>query len=552
VSAPTPPPVGRREFFTLEAGEYLERLDLLITGAGEPSGEDLVRFARALRGAALMAGPPGYAVASAGLENVAKAVRDGAIAWTPMLVERLGQSLEACRLLLRRVRDWSETDMQHCDRLANELDGLVGSAGRRPTASFTGAAGITPGVRAYVAREAAAVAATLEQVAGAVEHNPAPDSAEPVLQRLQPLRGLGALPGLSPLPELLEALDLTLAHGGRGGAWPPAAGSAFRATAGALARIARDIAELGIPQHDSHEIVQATELLREAFAREDDVIPVASLAPDGVIESIVQRGAPPAPSPAALHADPAMELVGLSDRLRHAVEQIKDGQGRAARGLQLHALVFALRGLVLSPPVGTAVGSFFCRLDREVMSGRALSPDAEIVDVMDRAAAAISTVEPGSTAKLAEALNPLCERLDRLGGIAPVVPIQALAPESDADVVPIESLFYDAVPAVTAPAPAPAYLAFEQTFSTYYRLVHQEPARARAGPVAPIETRAPEVAEAVPVQALLYRGRRALERADVVRRELDAALRVHRDLTSIETLLAELLDLVPLALDDDR
>ena len=57
-------PVGRREFFALEAGEYLERLALLAAGQGQPDGEDLVRYARALRGAALMAGPAGYAVAA--------------------------------------------------------------------------------------------------------------------------------------------------------------------------------------------------------------------------------------------------------------------------------------------------------------------------------------------------------------------------------------------------------------------------------------------------------------------------------------------------------
>jgi hypothetical protein len=95
--------------------------------------------------------------------------------------------------------------------------------------------------------EAAGVAATLEQVAEAVEHRPATDSADALLHRLQPLRGLGALPSLSPLPELLETLDLTIAFACRGGAWPREAGRAFRATAAALARMARDIAELAFP-----------------------------------------------------------------------------------------------------------------------------------------------------------------------------------------------------------------------------------------------------------------------------------------------------------------
>jgi chemotaxis protein histidine kinase CheA len=90
-------PVGRREFFALEAGEYLERLTLLAAGPAQPQGEDLVRYARALRGAALMAGPPGYAVAAASIETVAKAVRDGGVAWTPALGEQLAQASKKCK-----------------------------------------------------------------------------------------------------------------------------------------------------------------------------------------------------------------------------------------------------------------------------------------------------------------------------------------------------------------------------------------------------------------------------------------------------------------------
>jgi hypothetical protein len=61
---------------------------------------------------------------------------------------------------------------------------------------------------------------------------------------------------------------------------------------------------------------------------------------------------------------------------------------------------------------------------------------------------------------------------------------------------------------------------------------------------------APEL-HIVPIEALLLRGRRALERADVIRGELNLVLKARRDLSGVETLLAELLDLVPLALADD-
>ncbi len=548
-------PVGRREFFALEAGEYLERLALLAAGQAPPDGEDLVRYARALRGAALMAGPAGYAVAAAAIENAAKAARDGGLAWTPMLGEQMAHAIEECKALLRRLREWSDVDVQRCDRLAERLDGLIGTAGKRPGGGPPGAGpGVSAGVRAYVAREAAGVAATLEQVAEAVERFPAPDSADALLHRLQPLRGLGALPALSPLPELLETLDLTIAFACRGGAWPRGAGRAFRATATALARMARDIAELGIPQHDSHELVQAAELLREAFAHENDVVDIGTLFFAGDADGVARRGAPPRTGAAS--SGIAMELAGLSDRFRHAVGQMREGSSRTARGLALNALGLSVRGLALSREVSAAAGGFLSRIDRETMSGRALVAGDRFAEVLERAVAALSGAAAAeSVESLGGLLATLSEELDQGAGVPEdssletalaVVPIESLAPASDADIVPIESLFYD----VAVPA-SPEYTPFEQSFATLF-LLERGPARS-APPIVPIESLAPAPEPAVvPIQSLLYRGRRALERADLVRRALDAALKTRRELTAVEGLLDELLALVPLALDDDR
>jgi hypothetical protein len=546
-------PVGRREFFALEAGEYLERLALLAGGSTAPDAEALVRYARALRGAALMAGPPGYAVAAAAIESIAKGHKDGRLDWNSPLAEQLSHAIEDCKALLRRLKEWSDIDVQRSERIAQQLDRLSGSAAL-PGAAARGAprgssADLSAGIRAYVAREAAAVAATLEHVADAVERFPLPGSAGPVVQRLQPLRGMGALPGLSPLPELLESLDLTIAWASRGGAWPPRSGLAFRTAAAALARMARDIAELGMPQADSHEVVRATELLREAFANDADAVPIASLFLAGDLNPIVHRGTPP--NPATIPVDTGVELTSLADRLRHAAEAGGEGVSRAARTLSLQALVMTLRGLAMSSDVRSATGPFFCRLDREAMASR-VTPL-----VLRRAADVIvAAVAAGGVSVLGEALLPLAAELDRLGGVAAVarsapspaaapppeidvipiellapetgiVPIETLAPDADVGVVPIESLLL------------PPYLPFEQTFSSYFQLLTGT--GARPAPVAP-----------VPIQDLLYHGRRALERADLVRRELDQALSVRRDLASIETLLAELLDLVPLALDDQR
>jgi hypothetical protein len=58
------------------------------------------------------------------------------------------------------------------------------------------------------------------------------------------------------------------------------------------------------------------------------------------------------------------------------------------------------------------------------------------------------------------------------------------------------------------------------------------------------------VADAVAIESLCYRGRPALERAAAVRQTLAAELTGVSDLAAIRPLLQELLDLVPLALDE--
>lgn len=116
-----------------------------------------------------------------------------------------------------------------------------------------------------------------------------------------------------------------------------------------------------------------------------------------------------------------------------------------------------------------------------------------------------------------------------------IVPIEALLYSEDDDVVPIEALLLVTEPEVVAiEALAPAYNALEQTFSTLFRLVHGKPFQ-----------EAP-----VPIEQLLYRGRRALERAAALRKELSNERGTAGSLT-IDALLDELLDLVPLALEHE-
>ena len=74
-------PLGIDDFFSHEAGEYLERLGVLVSGGTAPRPDELVRYARALRGSALMANQHLIARAASGLEHVLRAYRDGRRPW---------------------------------------------------------------------------------------------------------------------------------------------------------------------------------------------------------------------------------------------------------------------------------------------------------------------------------------------------------------------------------------------------------------------------------------------------------------------------------------
>ena len=120
------------------------------------------------------------------------------------------------------------------------------------------------------------------------------------------------------------------------------------------------------------------------------------------------------------------------------------------------------------------------------------------------------------------------------------MPIESLqydaAAESETDVVPIASLAPD--PATTDGEVS----GLEASFRTLERLQ-----RERGSAPASIDALAEQT---VDIGSLCYRGRSALERAAALRGALAAELAGVADLAAIRPLLQELLDLVPLALDE--
>jgi chemotaxis protein histidine kinase CheA len=96
------------DFFTLEAGEYLTRLESLATRQSMQSA-DAAQFAaaaRGLRGSATMAKASGFARLATSVERIASGVVQGAISWEPELQRSLVGSIEDLKLLVRSVRQW--------------------------------------------------------------------------------------------------------------------------------------------------------------------------------------------------------------------------------------------------------------------------------------------------------------------------------------------------------------------------------------------------------------------------------------------------------------
>jgi chemotaxis protein histidine kinase CheA len=134
-------PLGMAEFFALEAGEYLERLDALLSADGAPAAEEFVRLARALRGSALMASQPAIGRAASGLEALARAVREGRRPWDPTARAAAIRAVDDLKLFVRRAAQWTDSDSRTAEALAAQLEQV---AGRPRAGPRRGGAGLTP------------------------------------------------------------------------------------------------------------------------------------------------------------------------------------------------------------------------------------------------------------------------------------------------------------------------------------------------------------------------------------------------------------------------
>src|SRR5712692_2492405 len=418
-------PLGMADFFALEAGEYLERLDVLLQAGAAPQPDEFVRIARALRGAALMANKQAIARAAAGVEALARAVREGRRALDGDTKQVAVHAVDDLKIFVRRAGSWSDADTAKAEALAAQLEQLAG----RPSAQIRAveALGLDAGARAFVAREGAAIASALDRAGQALRANPlAHDPLQHVLRSLQGLRGLAALNDLPPLPDLLEGIERAIAELVRPGARPaPGAGDLFQAAASAIARGARDVAERGRPDPEGIEFKKFATLLVQLLESEPDVVAVTSLYYDDAGPHVVKQGVAAA-RPATLGR---LELVSHGEHLRQAADSLERAPSATQRELRAHTLAGTFRALAGAGggPLAERVAEFALTAREALTAGVAVKNPtafaAELRKVGDLLARSSTDDEVGLAEELSERTRALQGLVGPAGRAATEVPL---------------------------------------------------------------------------------------------------------------------------------
>jgi chemotaxis protein histidine kinase CheA len=548
MTTPTPgQPLGMSDFFALEAGEYLERLDALVQpaeGLGQ-GAEEFVRLARALRGAALMGNQPAIARSASGLEMLARAVKEGRRPWDQNIRQIAIRTVDDLKIFVRRASSWTEADTAKAEALGAQLEQLAG----RPSTPVRAVEppGLDAGARAFVAREGAAIAGALERAAQALRANPlAHDPLQHVLKALQPLRGLAALNDLPPLPDLLEGIERVIADLARPNTAAPAnVGELFSTAGAAIAQAAREVAERGRPDPEAPAWRTFASQLMRFLGSDADVVPITSLYHDDAGPHVVHRGTPTA-RPATLGR---VELVSHGEHLRQSADSIERAPSTTQRELRAHTLAGTFRALedAGSGTLAEAVGRFAQRAREAVAKGAAVRDPAAFAAELRRAGDLLAQSAAGDEAQLAGQLDQITKTLAAVAGGA----VPTVAPDVAATIVPIQSLA--PTPAAT-PHPArtaspdieevPETPDITGSWVTYHRMVVAGVGPASLEDLMGTPSRDTAGPPVVDVRTLLYRGDRALARAQELRRVAKGASG-----DELRALVEEVCDLVELALE---
>ena len=565
MTTPSPTPLGMSDFFALEAGEYLDRLDALLQAPAPPAADELVRLARALRGSALMANQQPIARAAGGFEALARGVREGRRPWDPATKQIATRAVDDLKIFVRKAATWNEADTAKAEALASQLE----QWGGRPSAQVRAAEalGLDAGARAFVAREGAAIASALDRAGRALRTNPmAHDPLQHVLKALQPLRGLAALNDLPPLPDLLEGIEQTVGEVSRASGAPPAGigdtiAELFQMAATSIAHAAREVAERGRPDPESAEFRRFAALLVRFMQSEPDIVPIENVA------TIVRRGTPPAGESARPATLGRLELVSHGEHLRQAADSLERAPSATQRELRAHTLAGTFRALGSAGEgaVAERVAEFAQAARDAVMSGLAVNQPTLFAAELRRAGEILSASSAGDETATAAALAAVTLAVRRLGGAAgaepvrpapapgpPRAPVPPPPPTTPADRAPPRVSGATRAPSLQARQPLIGAESATDIVGTWTR--YQQLVAAGVGPASLEELIAGTIvhrprgngSDPVDIRTLLYKGARARERVQELR---EAAKRASGD--ALRAIIDEVCDLVVLAIEPE-
>ncbi|MEP6475201.1 MAG: hypothetical protein ABJC74_15865, partial [Gemmatimonadota bacterium] len=391
-------PLGVNEFFVLEAGEYLDRLAVLVAAPGTPAADELLRSARALRGSALMASQGPIARAAGGLEAVIRAVRENRKPWDQTLALACADAIAELKTYLPRLSRWADSDSAAAEAMAVRLEAVAGVPSRSAP-STAGAAAADTGTRAFVAREGAAVASVLDQASRILRAGPgAREALQAALARTQPLRGLAALADYPPLAEILDAVELTAADFERGDLDGVTASSVLDGSARAMSRAARDVLERGKPDLEAVETRQLGDLLATTRSAIPAVVPIDQLFSGDEDSGIISAGTAPAPGRA--------ELVSRGERLRQVADDLERSGSPAQRALRLHLISQDLRAIAVG--IAGDLGHRLHHFGRQALEAISLGRTGQLAPHLRRAGELLQGYDEAAPAhRLIERLRDL-------------------------------------------------------------------------------------------------------------------------------------------------
>lgn len=429
-----------REYFALEAGEFLDQLDALLAGSDRPDPVRFFRLARGVRGSAQLAGAAPIAEVAERLEDGARAIRDGLLQWSPEVRDRARRTADDLRALVEGHGQWSAADDARA-RAALERWGDV--HGRRR--------GNQPGAGdelfAFVRREIHGVVSEMDRVLAELAAQP--ELREPlrvVLRRMRPVRGVAGMEALAPVLEVLEGIE-DAAHEVLSRTGAVLRGELELLGAGATAlRAARAALEGGQAPGESPELAAFRDLrdrVEDAAGEEEAVVPVSRLFADGAGPHLVSS--PMAPPAREGERSPEVEVflrsqgTAFLDRAEGLLATLPARPRRFPRvAREVAELAASVRDL--GATYGVAGLSTAAELAATRLRGAA-TPD-EARDALQRLRYALPGAPPPPAIPAVSAPVTTADTAEALDAASPAEAEPGPEPADEEGVVPVETLLY--------------------------------------------------------------------------------------------------------------